>query len=98
MRAGGVWVSGRNKTLKGALLPTMTASDATAGPNRGVTNGAPPVRRKSSGRVIADADIEPLVGAAIARGERHAWTYQPGVAEWYMGFPIEWTALPPLEG
>jgi DNA (cytosine-5)-methyltransferase 1 len=32
-------------------------------------------------------DLEPLVGAAIARGERHAWTDQPGVGRMVHGIP-----------
>ena len=38
-------------------------------------------------RPIADPDGEPLVGAAIARGERHAWTVEPGVVRMVHGVP-----------
>jgi len=35
----------------------------------------------------ADYDGEPLVWAAIARGERHAWTVEPGVVRMVHGIP-----------
>ena len=35
----------------------------------------------------AHADLEPLVGFAIARGERSAWTVEPGVVRMVYGVP-----------
>lgn len=41
----------------------------------------------SAGQVDVDAYCEPLVRAAIARGERHAWTVEPGVVRMVHGIP-----------
>lgn len=42
---------------------------------------------QASFRSVADSYCEPLVGAAIARGERHAWTSEPGVVRMVHGIP-----------
>jgi len=55
--------------------------------NIGRNGGAELTPIERSSEDDADADIEPLVGAAIARGERHAWTYQPGVGRMVHGVP-----------
>jgi len=41
----------------------------------------------SAQRSAPNADGEPLVPAAIARGERHAWTAEPGVVRMVHGVP-----------
>jgi DNA (cytosine-5)-methyltransferase 1 len=41
------------------------------------------------GEKAADTYSEPLVRAAIARGERHAWTSEPGVVRTFHGFSAE---------
>lgn len=50
----------------------------------------PAVERNTPGDrqgLDANVDIEPLVGLAIARGERSAWTVEPGVVRMVYGVP-----------
>ena len=69
-----------------------SASDSDSqGPSLGQSvrcdNGAEQSPLERSLEDVADAYDEPLVWAAIARGERHAWTAQPGVVRMVHGVP-----------
>jgi DNA (cytosine-5)-methyltransferase 1 len=62
---------------------------ATGSIRPGEADGARPLRESSGSGLLrgenADPDSEPLVRAAIARGERHPWTVEPGVVRMVHG-------------
>jgi len=69
------------------LLFNESASPAGDGFRRKARGFNPELVEKHEAPQAADFDGEPLVRAAIARGERHAWTVEPRVVRMVYGVP-----------
>ena len=85
------WPGGFDSALAGEQSEASSGEDADIdglgcdGPSR--EPGAKGWPEFADGNSTADADGEPLVRAAISRGERHAWTVEPRVVRMVYGVP-----------
>lgn len=91
-------------SLSGAVarLPTLTSADGTGGPGRSKKRKGGLNLRTALSELLSSADFPILMQKRLQSQERiqkqsigHRLT--PAFAEWWMGWPIGWSALKPAE-
>jgi len=91
-------------SLSGALprLPTLTSADGTGGPGRSMKRLGGLNLRTALKELLISEDFQMLTQKRLRspehiRGSLIGHRLTPAFSEWWMGWPIGWTALKPVE-